>query len=862
MNLETQAPPSTASGGGAARVRVAGKFLARGGSKVFINGVSYGPFAPNRRGAPFPEDGELLRDVAHIRSLGFNAVRLYELPSESMLAAAAVHDLLLVVGIPWGQHVDFLSSQQLRESIEHTVRDAAHRFGTHPNVAALIVGNEIEKTLVRWMGPRHVRDFVERLIGIAKFAAPQALVSYATFPSTEYLIPRNADFVAVNVYLETRESFDRYLLRLQNLAGNKPLVITEFGIDVRSHGEEQQTAVMRWQRESVLRNGAAGNVWFSYTDDWHRGGRRVEGWRFGLVDAERKPRAACAIAASLPTTHAVLAETRPAISAIVCSRNGAATLRQCLVGLSRQTSKNHEVLVIDDGSIDETPEIVKAFSFVRYIRQDPAGLSAARNRGAREASGQILAYTDDDCIPDEDWLLRLGAAFDDPAWSAAGGPNIPPPPRNTIEAIVAAAPGAPTHVLLNDEEAEHLPGCNFSVRKEALLRIGGFHTDFTTAGDDVDICWRLRAAGGRLRFVPSAMVWHHRRFTVRGYLGQQSGYGTAEALLMRHHPSRFGPLGGARWRGAIYGDGLGLREPDEGSIYHGPFGFAPFQAIYPQGIAAWWDLFTGVVWIAFAIAALVFRAPFIAAALLLASAWFGWLRAHQNSSAAMSRDSSDRLLLWLLCWLQPMVREWSRLRGMVRLRARPSCRPSLPEIAIPNRPGKATLRVAVISFWSDTGIGREQWLGSLRQMLAEKKIKSREDDGWRAFDIEMMPGAVITWAFLSVSEYHGDTRLLTRVAVLLRISKWGVLLACSGLVALYVMLTRAGLWFGVRGEVTFLILLVSLVAALHFLARVNSINLVHQAAERIGLKRLEKEDEETWRRTSSLAGAEESGHTG
>lgn len=862
MNPETPSPASSVPTGTDERVSVAGKFLSRRSGKFFLNGVSYGPFAPNSRGEPYPEDDQLARDFAHIRSLGFNTVRLYELASDATLRMAVQNDLLLIVGIPWAEHVDFVSSKTLRESVERTVSGAAHRFGSHPAVVALLVGNEIEKTLVRWMGPRKVRDFIERLIGIAKIAVPQALVSYATYPSTEYLIPRNADFVAVNVYLEDCVAWERYLLRLQNLAGNQPLVITEFGLDAVAHGEEKQAAVMRWQRESLLRIGAAGNVWFSYTDDWHRSGQQVEGWHFGLVDRERKPRAACGIVPVLPTSPSLSAVTAPRITAIVCTRNGSATLRQCLDALGRQSHGNHEVLVIDDGSTDDTPEIAHAFPFVRYIRQEHAGLSVARNRGAHEATGEILAYTDDDCIPDDDWLLRLSTAYDDPAWVAAGGPNIPPPARNTVESVVAAAPGAPTHVLLKDEEAEHLPGCNFSVRKDALQRIGGFHADFTTAGDDVDICWRLRAAKGKLRFVPSAMVWHHRRFTVRGYLRQQSGYGTAESLLIKHHPSHFGPLGGARWRGAIYGDGLGLHDPAEGTIYHGPFGFAPFQAIYPQGIAAWWELFTGVLWIALAILALVLRCPSIALTLLAASAWLAWTRANQNSSAAMPRGSSERLLLWLLCWLQPIVREWSRLRGMLRLRVRPSWHPSLPEIVIPSKPRKASRHVAVVSFWSESGIGREHLLDALRQLLAEKKIRCREDDGWRSFDIEMMPESIVTWAFLSVTEYHGGQRQLTRVALLQRFSKAGLLIMIAGLATLYVALTRITLWFGFHSEWMLVVIILFQVFMMHFMARINGINLIHLAAERICLKRLEKNDEEAWHQTSLLAAAEKSGQSG
>lgn len=837
MNPAKSSVASPTVSGGTQRLRTAGKYLVRGDSRFFLDGVSYGPFAPNSRGEPLPEDGRLATDLSHIRSLGFNAVRLYELPSHAMLKAADENELLILAGIPWAEHIDFLSSHQLRVAIEQTVGDAAQRLGTNRSVAALLIGNEIEKTLVRWLGPLRVRAFLERLIDIAKGAAPQTLVSYATYPSTEYLVPRNADFLAMNVYLEQRADFERYLLRLQNLAGNKPLVISEFGIDAVMRGEQTQAEVLRWQREALRRAGAAGNVWFSYTDDWQRGGRQIEDWHFGLVDRDRKPRLACdAARACAPKSDAASALR---ISAIVCTRNGSATLRECLAALGRQTHVDYEVIVVDDGSTDATADIARSFPFVRYAHQPAAGLSAARNRGAAEATGEILAYTDDDCMPDQDWLARLATAYDDPQWVAAGGPNIPPPPRNRIEAIVAAAPGAPTHVLLCDEEAEHLPGCNFSVRKEALLAIGGFRDEFTTAGDDVDICWRLRAAGGRLRFVASAMVWHHRRFTVRAYLRQQSGYGHAEALLMKRHPSRFGPLGGARWRGAIYGDGLGLREPSEGLVYHGPFGFAPFQAIYPEGIAEWWDLFSGVMWIALVVLAVLLKLPIMSAFLFGGSIWAAWLRERRSLAEGSTRGLGERLLLGLLCWLQPIVREWSRLRSMIRIGARPSSRPSLPEIIIPRRSKKRSRRIAALAFWSENGVGRDQWLDAMRQLLGEKKISFRDDDGWHGFDIEMAPGRVITHAFLTVTEYHGDSRQLTRVALLQRYRLRGLLFILIGAVGLWILITRLTPFWGFRSEFIIAFVMIFQAAVMNFFGKVGSTNLIHQAAERVGLIRLD-----------------------
>ncbi len=96
-------------------------------------------------------------------------------------------------------------------------------------------------------------------------------------------MPRNADFVAYNVYLEDPSALRAYLLRLQNLAGNKPLVITEYGLDAARHGEAAQAEALRAQRRALREAAVAGDVWFSYTDEWQRGGRAVEGWQFGLV---------------------------------------------------------------------------------------------------------------------------------------------------------------------------------------------------------------------------------------------------------------------------------------------------------------------------------------------------------------------------------------------------------------------------------------------------------------------------------------------------------------------------------------------------------------------------------------------------
>ena len=146
-----------------------------------------------------------------------------------------------------------------------------------------------------------------------------------------------------------------------------------------------------------------------------------------------------------------------------------------------------------------------------------------------------------------------------------GGPNLLPPEDSAVAAAVMVSPGGPAHVMLNDRQAEHIPGCNMAFYKWALVEVGGFDPIFQRAGDDVDICWRLQQAGYKIGFSPAAFVWHYRRSTVAAYLKQQRGYGEAEALLVRKHPEYFNAFGGSIWRGRIYTAskfGVLLQTPD------------------------------------------------------------------------------------------------------------------------------------------------------------------------------------------------------------------------------------------------------------------------------------------------------------
>ncbi|MBC8127217.1 MAG: hypothetical protein H8M99_08770, partial [Gloeobacteraceae cyanobacterium ES-bin-144] len=108
--------------------------------------------------------------------------------------------------------------------------------------------------------------------------------------------------------------------------------------------------------------------------------------------------------------------------------------------------------------------------------------------------------------------------------------------------------------------------------------IGGFDPQFHTAGDDVDLSWRLRSSGYRLGFAPGAFVWHFRRPSIPAFLRQQHGYGMAERLLIVKHPEKFTQHGGAQWEGFVYGGGP-VRVMTDSIIYHGIMGTAGYQSV-------------------------------------------------------------------------------------------------------------------------------------------------------------------------------------------------------------------------------------------------------------------------------------------
>jgi GT2 family glycosyltransferase len=752
-----------------------------GEEKLHVRGVTYGTFR-SVDGCSFPAPAHVRLDFAAMAEAGVNAFRTYVPPPLWLLDLAAEHGLRAMVGLAWEQHVAFLDDPGRAARIAAEVAAQVRECEAHPAILCYSLGNEIPAQIVRWHGKRKVEKFLERLYREAKAEDPEGLVTYVGYPSTEYLELPFLDLAAFNVFLEQETMFESYLARLQNLSADRPLLITEAGLDSRRNGERAQARTVSWQVRHAFGTGAAGIFIFSWTDEWHRGGQDIADWDFGLVDRERRPKPAlAAIRSAFSTVPFPAPEPWPRVSVVVCTHNGAATLGQCLERVGRVSYPDFETIVVDDGSADGSAAIARAHGAI-LVETEHLGLSHARNTGIERASGEVIAFLDDDAYPDPDWLHHLAAALRENRHAGVGGPNIPPADDGLVADCVAAAPGGPIHVLVSDREAEHLPGCNMAFRKTALDEVGGFDERFRVAGDDVDVCWRLQKAGHTLGFSAGAVVIHRRRDSIRRYLRQQFGYGKAEALLERKWPERYNRAGSSRWSGRIYDSPAASTGGRRTRVGYGTWGSGLFQSIYePEpGTLSGLALTPEVLLLIIALGAMsalgVLWAPLLAAIPpfltgLAAALWealsSGWHASRPVPGSSRVEALQRRCLTTTLFLLQPLARLAGRLRGGLS----PWRRRSRPRLASP-RP--RTVRV-----WSESWRSPQAWVQELQDALAARGGFIRSGGPFDRWDLDLRAGLFAGVKIRTAVEEHGSGRQLLRVRIWPRTSARGPSMACG-----------------------------------------------------------------------------------
>lgn len=801
-----------------------GKFLFVGGAKLYLKGVTYGTFSPEpNEGYPPPE--RVRADFEAMAGCGVNSLRTYTVPPPWLLDLALEAGLWVLAGVAWEQHIAFLDDRRLRRSIEERVGKAA-ALCDHPAVAAFAVGNEIPSSLVRWHGSRRVERFIESLYRVSKEVIPDKPVTYVNYPSTEYLKLDFLDVACFNLYLESNEAFLDYLPRLHNVVGDRPLIIAEMGLDSTHHGETAQARLLRDQIRTSFHSGCAGNFVFSWTDEWWRNGVEVEGWSFGLTDRWRAPKPALTgVSEAYGSAPFEDVDEWPRFSVLVCSRNGSATLDECLGHVAALDYPNYEAILVDDGSTDDTARIGHAHR-ATVIRTPRGGLSNARNVALKAAKGDYVVFLDDDAFPDRHWLRYLALSFMRGPHAGYGGPNLAPPGAGLVPRCLSHTPGGPIHVLLSDHEAEHIPGCNMAFERSALELVGGFDTRFHVAGDDVDICWRLQQAGFSLGFSPAAVVWHHPRSSVTAFMRQQRGYGVAEALLEDKWPDKYNLVGHPRWSGRVYAS---IGRPLFGRmhrVYHGVWGAAPFQGRDSVEPKAWLGLLSSPEWLVFALLLcllsvlgftwhpMLWMAPLGLVSLLAftARAALHALDIPLGPHHSVAYRARFRALAALLYLVQPLARSWGRLsKGLTAWRG---C-------------GHRSYRTPFArreTVWSEEWAANVQWLSRIQDDLLFEGFPVRKGGPYDRWDLEVWGGSLAAVRLRMAIEEHGRGRqqLLFRLwpraafvwlGIVAGLALWGARALHDDAVAVGLFLEAVAAFFAVR-------ILLQASAAMEFIVRV------------------------------------------
>ena len=236
----------------------------------------------------------------------------------------------------------------------------------------------------------------------------------------------------------------------------------------------------------------------------------------------------------------------PSVSIVVPVRNGAATIARCIESLRAldYPEAQRQIVVVDNASTDDTARILASFSSsVRIEREPRRGPGAARNRGLACAEGDVVAFTDADCVVDAQWLRRLVVPLSDPGVGIAGGAITSREPANDVQRF-----GARIH-----DHRDAIEGCqppyaitiNWASRRDVLREAGGFDPRFLRC-EDVDLAYRLQQRGYRVVYVPDAIVSHENVSTLRLLFRKGFAHGLHSVHALKQHRDFVRPFG-HRW---------------------------------------------------------------------------------------------------------------------------------------------------------------------------------------------------------------------------------------------------------------------------------------------------------------------------
>lgn len=233
----------------------------------------------------------------------------------------------------------------------------------------------------------------------------------------------------------------------------------------------------------------------------------------------------------------------PFISVVVPAYNSEKTIKKCIDSLLSIEYPNYEIIIVDDGSIDRTREILsKYIDRIKIIESQHFGPSKCRNIAAKQAKGELVAFTDSDCIVEKNWLKELVEGFINNKIVGVGGIQLSPEDETNfgknVQAFFELTGFLGGYIKFSSseklKEVPHNPSCNAIYRKSAFLNIGGFDENLWPC-EDVDLDYRLNKAGFIFMYNPKAIVYHYRPQSLKALLKMMLRYGYVQGVLTKRY---------------------------------------------------------------------------------------------------------------------------------------------------------------------------------------------------------------------------------------------------------------------------------------------------------------------------------------
>lgn len=255
----------------------------------------------------------------------------------------------------------------------------------------------------------------------------------------------------------------------------------------------------------------------------------------------------------------------PFVSVILCSFNGAKKIKNTLIALKKQTYPNFEIIVVDDGSSDKTAQIAEDFGVITISHSQNKGLSASRNTGIKKSKGEIIAFTDDDCVPDLKWLQELVNAYSNSEIVGVGGKVVVANndrsiittylrENNPLQPLLLSLTKSNSilyrfylyirklffpKIELKQQQVYMIVGANMSFRKKVFEQIGLFDETFHFGADEEDFCKRIFLQHiGELWYIPKAIIYHLFDINFFSFLKKSKLYGKGNARMYHKYPTQ------------------------------------------------------------------------------------------------------------------------------------------------------------------------------------------------------------------------------------------------------------------------------------------------------------------------------------